>query len=68
MATNRHSLFLLMVIFLVLSLAAVFYLVKVRFSGSELFWYGAIAGLLSCLALISLILTIYIGYKLAHKT
>ncbi len=68
MATNRHSLFVLMLIFLMLSLAVVFYLVKVGFSGSELFWYGAISGFLSCLALISLILTIYIGYKLAHKT
>ena len=68
MSAKMYGFLLSVLIFLVLSLAVVFYLVKVEFSGSELFWHGAIAGFFGCLVLVFAFLTVYIGFKISHKT
>ncbi len=53
---------------LILSALGVVVIYKGPFSlDSDIWWYGAIAGFLSCLSLISFILAIFIGYRLTHK-
>jgi hypothetical protein len=68
MAAKSYGVFVIVLVFLALSLAIVYYLVKVRFSGSELFWYGAIAGFFGCLVLVFLTLAVYIAFKLKYRS
>ena len=68
MAAKSYGFFVIVLIFLSLSLAIVYYLVKVRFSGSELFWYGAIAGFFGCLFLVFLALAVYIAFKVSYES
>ena len=37
------------------------------YTGSDIFWYGAIAGFLFCLFLVFLVLIIYLVFKLKAK-
>ena len=67
MSTKGYGFLALVLILLALSLAVVFYFVKVGFSGSDLFWYGAIAGFFGCLFLVFITIAVYIAFKLSYK-
>jgi uncharacterized membrane protein len=68
MNKTRLALFALICILLVFSLAILYCFYKGQFyTGSDIFWYGAIAGFLACLLLVFLVSIIYLALKLRKK-
>jgi len=66
---SKYRIVALMTICVTFSLAIVTYLVKAKsYTGSDIFWYGAVSGFLSCLFLVLLALTAYLALKLRYKT
>ena len=66
-STKKNSLIFLMLISFFGVTTIYFY--KGPFSlDSDVWWYGAIAGFLSCIALVFLSFAIFIAFKLRHKT
>jgi hypothetical protein len=66
--TTKKNRPLLSILFLLALGVVVIYLYKGPFSlDSDVWWYGAIAGFLSSLALVFLSLSIFIAFKLKHK-
>lgn len=68
MATKRFAILGTMLVLLALVIGIVWSFAKGQFyTGSDIFWYGAIAGFLLCLLLVSLVLMGFLAFKLrAH--
>lgn len=68
MAIENYRVLVAILVLLVLVFGIVWSFAKGQFyTGSDIFWYGAIAGFLFCLLWVFLVLIIYLVFKLRAK-
>jgi len=68
MAKRRLTILAAILVLLSLTLAVIYHLAKANYyTASDVFWYGAIAGVLGCLVLAFLVLICFLSYRLALK-